>query len=214
MIPSLSILELFIIAAIQRLKKQQQQEVNFTMVWKEYCKLKECSREGHVDSQYNRAAASRAFERLLQLGLIAYSRSRYAAPTAVRVCFAKVFHQACSDGYQHLAKQLVATITVNCPTVFPLHVQSLGTDKDSVQAKAKAKVQNIGVHEHFVKHCIMSHSVKVANLRSTLHHSFTVPFAGCTTKACFGTLSLCGLHLQTTNCSKAWKSTVAALHSY
>lgn len=76
MIPSLSILELFIIAAIQRLKRQQQHEVNFTMVWKEYCKLKECSREGHVDSQYNRSAASRAFERLLQLGLIAYSRPR------------------------------------------------------------------------------------------------------------------------------------------
>eukprot|EP00884_Botryococcus_braunii_P011000 jgi/Botrbrau1/19901/Bobra.0059s0022.1 len=75
MIPSLSILEMFILAALQRLKKQNQPEVNFQMVWKEYSKLKECSREGHVDSQYNRAAACRAFERLMQLGLIAVSRT-------------------------------------------------------------------------------------------------------------------------------------------
>jgi Origin recognition complex (ORC) subunit 4 C-terminus len=74
MIASLSILEMFILAALQRLKKQNQFEVNFNIVWKEYSRLKDCSRERHVDSQYNREAACRAFERLMQLGLIAYSR--------------------------------------------------------------------------------------------------------------------------------------------
>jgi hypothetical protein len=76
MISSLSILEVFILVALQRLKKQSREEANFEMVWKEYSRLQECSRDASVDSTYSRRAAFRAFERLLGVGLIAFAHSR------------------------------------------------------------------------------------------------------------------------------------------
>ena len=81
---SCSVLELFILVAIYRIKRRGHDSVNFEMVHDEYCKLIE---QGSSGDRRSKAAALRAFERLIAYRLVSYADSRYFQPI---VCFCSV----------------------------------------------------------------------------------------------------------------------------
>lgn len=64
-----SILELFILVSMYRMKRNGHESINFEMAFEEYNRLVE---QGHSVDKRNRAAALRAFERLLGSLLISY----------------------------------------------------------------------------------------------------------------------------------------------
>lgn len=70
---SCSVLELFILVAMYRIKRRGHDSVNFEMVHDEYCKLME---QGNTGDKRSKAAALRAFERLLASRLVSYVDSR------------------------------------------------------------------------------------------------------------------------------------------
>ena len=70
---SCSVLELFILVAIYRLKRRGQDSSNFEMVHDEYCKLLE---QGGSGDRRSKSAALRAFERLIASSLVSYVDSR------------------------------------------------------------------------------------------------------------------------------------------
>lgn len=71
-----SILELFILVAMYRLKRNGHDSANFEMVFEEYSKLME---QGNSVDRRNKAAALRAFERLIGSFLVSYVDPRQAA---------------------------------------------------------------------------------------------------------------------------------------
>lgn len=70
---SCSVLELFILVAMYRIKRRGHDSANFEMVHDEYCKLME---QGNTGDKRSKAAALRAFERLLASRLVSYVDSR------------------------------------------------------------------------------------------------------------------------------------------
>ena len=64
-----SILELFILVAMYRIKRNGHDSANFEMVFEEYSKLME---QGNAVDSRSRTAALRAFERLVGSLLISY----------------------------------------------------------------------------------------------------------------------------------------------
>ena len=83
---SCSVLELFILVAIYRIKRRGHDSANFEMVHDEYCKLME---QGGTADKRSKAAALRAFERLIAYRLVSYADSRYLD----MLCFA---NQTCA----------------------------------------------------------------------------------------------------------------------
>ncbi len=71
---SCSVLELFMLVATYRLKRRGQDSANFEMVHDEYCKLLE---QGSTGDRRSKAAALRAFERLIASSLVCYVDGRY-----------------------------------------------------------------------------------------------------------------------------------------
>ena len=71
---SCSVLELFILVAVLRIKRRGHESANFEMVHDEYCKLME---QGSSGDKRSKAAALRAFERLIAYRLVSYVDSRY-----------------------------------------------------------------------------------------------------------------------------------------
>ena len=71
---SCSVLELFMLVAMYRIKRRGSDSANFEMVHDEYYKLMQ---QGSTGDRRSKAAALRAFERLIASGLIAYVDSRY-----------------------------------------------------------------------------------------------------------------------------------------
>ena len=73
-IASQGILELFILVAALRLHRRGYQAVNFELLWAEYAKTRGMQ---HADI-YSKPAAARAFQRLLDASLLAFSGPRYS----------------------------------------------------------------------------------------------------------------------------------------
>lgn len=71
-IASQGILELFILVAALRLHRRGYQAVNFELLWAEYAKTRGMQ---HADI-YSKPAAARAFQRLLDASLLAFSGPR------------------------------------------------------------------------------------------------------------------------------------------
>ena len=71
---SCSVLELFILVAMYRIKRRGHDSANFETVHDEYCKLME---QGSTGDKRSKAAALRAFERLIASSLVSYVDSRY-----------------------------------------------------------------------------------------------------------------------------------------
>ena len=70
---SCSVLELFILVAIYRIKRRGYDSANFEMVHDEYCKLLE---QGPTADRRSKAAALRAFEHLIASSLVSYVDGR------------------------------------------------------------------------------------------------------------------------------------------
>ena len=73
MVGSCSVLELFILISMYRIKRRGQDSANFEMVHDEYCKLLD---QGGSGDRRSKAAALRAFERLIASSLVSYVDSR------------------------------------------------------------------------------------------------------------------------------------------
>ncbi|DBA93777.1 hypothetical protein WJX82_005642 [Trebouxia sp. C0006] len=73
MVGSCSVLELFILVSTYRIKRRGHDSANFEMVHDEYCKLLE---QGGSGDRRSKAAALRAFERLIALSLVSYVDNR------------------------------------------------------------------------------------------------------------------------------------------
>ena len=73
MVGSCSVLELFILISMYRIKRRGQDSANFEMVHDEYCKLLD---QGGSGDRRSKAAALRAFERLIAASLVSYVDSR------------------------------------------------------------------------------------------------------------------------------------------
>jgi len=73
MVGSCSVLELFILVSIYRIKRRGHDSANFEMVHDEYRKLLE---QGGSGDRRSKAAALRAFERLIALSLVSYVDNR------------------------------------------------------------------------------------------------------------------------------------------
>ena len=71
-IASQGILELFVLVAALRLHRRGYQAVNFELLWAEYAKTRGMQ---HADI-YSKPAAARAFQRLLDASLLAFSGPR------------------------------------------------------------------------------------------------------------------------------------------
>ncbi len=74
-IASQGILELFILVAALRLHRKGHITVNFEQLWAEYEKTRGMQ---HADI-YSKPASARAFQRLVDAALLAFSGSRYAS---------------------------------------------------------------------------------------------------------------------------------------
>lgn len=73
----LSILELFLLVALFRLRRKGMEPANFEMAFDEYSSLRRGGSYRGVDETAPRPSAFRAFERLLSASLIAYTDIRY-----------------------------------------------------------------------------------------------------------------------------------------
>ena len=73
MVGSCSVLELFILVSMYRIKRRGHDSANFEMVHDEYRKLLE---QGGSGDRRSKAAALRAFERLVALSLVSYVDDR------------------------------------------------------------------------------------------------------------------------------------------
>ena len=72
----LSILELFLLVALFRLRRKGVEPANFEMAFDEYSSLRRGGSYRGVDETAPRPSAFRAYERLLSAALIAYTDSR------------------------------------------------------------------------------------------------------------------------------------------
>ena len=70
---SCSVLELYILVAMYRIKRRGHDSANFELVHDEYSKLME---QGNTGDKRSKAAALRAFERLLASRLVSYVDNR------------------------------------------------------------------------------------------------------------------------------------------
>ena len=79
----LDVLQLFILTAVLRLHRRGHAAPNFELAWTEYAKTGGMQ---HADN-YGRAASARAFQRLLDAGLLAATHARCARGLSrVRMC--------------------------------------------------------------------------------------------------------------------------------
>ena len=84
MVSSCSVLELFILVAMYRIKRRGHDSANFEMVHDEYCKLMD---QGSTGDKRSKAAALRAFERLIASSLVSYVDSRSVFVNGARCTF-------------------------------------------------------------------------------------------------------------------------------
>ena len=75
----LSILELFLLVALFRLRRKGIEPANFEMAFDEYSSLRRGGSYRGVDETAPRPSAFRAYERLLSASLVSYTDSRYPA---------------------------------------------------------------------------------------------------------------------------------------
>lgn len=71
-----SILELFLLVAVERVRRKGQESPNFEMALHEYRSLRRGGGYRGVDDAASRPAAFRAFERLITANLLAYTDPR------------------------------------------------------------------------------------------------------------------------------------------
>ena len=71
---SCSVLELFMLVAIYRIKRRGHDSANFEMVHDEYCKLLD---QGGTGDRRSKTAALRAFEHLIASSLVSYVDGRW-----------------------------------------------------------------------------------------------------------------------------------------
>jgi hypothetical protein len=81
-IAGLDVLQLFILVAVLRLHRRGHGAPNFELAWAEYAKTGGMQ---HADI-YGRPAAARAFQRLLDAGLLAPADARCAAALPLHAC--------------------------------------------------------------------------------------------------------------------------------